>query len=381
MENGEKQLAEFKKLLDVFKTFPPKPIYEPTYLELCEYPWNRREEICSRLFAFFFDSRNPHGFGTLFFDTLLEVYQEKYTEGDIMKFRFPKKIIAETEVFTDNHKRIDILLSTECMNVCIENKIGAPVRNDLDGYVKYVNNLSKNGKTLFILFALYEKDDYKSGKGNFKIVYYRDFLIHLKQNLGDYLTQCNSKYLSVLTDFIQFLDRKGGYMSELSDEERKFFIDKDKELNELIERREKFLSEQKKLIEKRIINIQLNLNKREHDSLSGDWWNGGLYLGGHLKKDDDRYELGIEAGFTSPVENKFYVSISIWKWGNQKERIDLYRPYLENKFEILKEDKTNGKWFVVVKELDAYDDESIVNELCEVYKKVEGIVSLSRSQA
>ena len=72
MDNGEIQLAEFKKLLDEFKKkCPPKPVYEPTYLEICEYPWGRREEICSRLFAFFFDTRKPHGFGTLFFDTLL----------------------------------------------------------------------------------------------------------------------------------------------------------------------------------------------------------------------------------------------------------------------------------------------------------------------
>lgn len=66
MEKDENQLEKFKELLNKFNNFLPKPMYEPTYLELCEYPWNRLEEICSRIFAFFFDSRNPHGFRTLF---------------------------------------------------------------------------------------------------------------------------------------------------------------------------------------------------------------------------------------------------------------------------------------------------------------------------
>lgn len=54
MEKDENQLEKFKELLNKFNNFLPKPMYEPTYLELCEYPWNRLEEICSRIFAFFF---------------------------------------------------------------------------------------------------------------------------------------------------------------------------------------------------------------------------------------------------------------------------------------------------------------------------------------
>ena len=379
MEINEKQIAEFKKLLDKFKRVPPKPVYEPTYLELCEYPWNRREEICSRLFAFFFDSRNPHGLGSLFFDALLEVYQEKYPEckiSDIVRYRSPKEIRVETEIWTENNKRIDLLVSSDQIIICIENKIDAQVNEgSMNEYVEYVNKQRKKCVSLFILLALCEKDDYKQERSEFKLVLYRDFLSRLKHNLGVYITQCNSKYLPVLTDFIQFLDRKGGYMSDLSIEERNFFIDNDKELCILLERRERFLSEQRKMLEQRIERIQAAMNRMEHDSLSDNWWNGDLYLGGHLKKGDDRCELGIEAGFAGLIENRFNISISIWKWGNQKGRIDLYQSKLENAFEILKEDKTSGKWYVVVKELDACDDEKIVNELCEVYKKVEEIVN------
>jgi hypothetical protein len=381
MGKDENQLAEFNKLLDEFKKFPPKPVYEPTYLELCKYPWNRLEEICSRLFAFFFDTRNPHGFGTLFFDTLLEVYQEKYSaiidELGKKNILYTRSVCAETEKYTEMGKRIDLLLTTDFLKVCIENKIDASPNNDFDDYYNYVKKESEllNLHTVCILLALCEKAEYENVNPYFKTIYYREFLEKLKQNLDDYSTQCNSKYLSYLTDFIQFLDRKGGYMSELSEEERNFFIDKDKELNELIERREKFLSERRKSLEKRIVNIQLNLNKKEHDSLSGDWWNGGLYLGGHFKKGDKQYELGIEAGFSGLVEDRFSISVSIWKWENQKNRIDLYLPKLKNAFKISEGDEPSGKWCVEVKELVACDDEKIVNELCDVYKEVENIVN------
>ncbi|SIO39440.1 PD-(D/E)XK nuclease family protein [Fibrobacter sp. UWB11] len=382
MEKDEKQLAEFNKLLDEFKEkCPPKPVYEPTYLELCEYPWKRLEEICSRLFAFFFDTRNPHGFGTLFFDTLLEVYQEKYSAAievlDKKNILYTQSVCAETEKCTEKGNRMDLLLTADCLKVCVENKIDAFPNNDFDDYYNSAKKESElfNLHTVCILLALCEKAEYENVNPNFKTIYYREFLEKLKQNLNDYLNHCNSKYLSYLNDFIHFLERKGGYMSELSEKERNFFIDKDKELGELLERREKFLSEQKKLLEKRIENIQSSLNQKEHDSLSGDWWNGGLYLGGHFKKGDKQYELGIEAGFTSLVENRFNISVSIWKWDNQKNRINLYRPKLKDTFEILKDDKTSGKWYVVVKELDACDDGKIVSELCDVYKKVENIVN------
>ena len=382
MEKVEEQLAKFKKLLDEFKKFPPKPVYEPTFLELCEYPWNRLEEICSRLFAFFFDSRNPHGFGTLFFDTLLEVYQEKYLEGSIVGLQSPKKVIAETEVVTETHKRIDILLSTECMRVCIENKIGAPVKNILEDYVKYVNDHYKNCKALFILFALYEKEDYKRGIGNFKVVYYRDFLIRLKQNLGDCLTQCNSKYLSLLTDFIQFLDRKGGYMSDfITTEEKDFFLnDENNEIiDSLIARRDQFRTEQRNEKNQHIDKIKELLAKKEDDDfdefIKKDTWEGWNYLKGCFEENNSKYALGIEAGFN---KKKFDISLSVWQGDGDRAREALYKKLIDGKIDVIKTThdlSQNEKWSIIVQSIDGNDDKQIVDGLYDVYKKAEKIVN------
>ena len=380
-------VEKFKILVEKFNRMViPKKKYEPSYLEICDYPWRRLEEICSRMFAFFFNSKNPHGLETLFFDTLVEVYQEKYFDEmnriGAPRFKNTHCVEVEVEVITEKSNRIDLLLTTDSLKICIENKIDAPPDNNFDDYFSYVKKESEHFDlhAVCILFALCEKAEYENVNPNFKTIYYREFLEKLKRNLGFYVTQSNAKYIAILTDFILFLDRTGGYMSDLSEEERKFFIDNDKELSELVERREKFLLEQKKLLEQRIEIIRSSLNEKEHESLSGDWWSGGLYLGGHFRKDDNQYELGIEAGFAKPMAKEFDVSISIWKWGNQNGRIRLYKPKLAEAFKILKEDKTSGKWCVMIKKLDMCDNEKIVSELYDVYKKVEEIVNQVKNQ-
>lgn len=392
MEINEKQVAEFKKLLDKFnKEFPPKPVYEPTYLELCEYPWTRREEICSRLFAFFFDTRNPHGFGTLFFKTLLEVYQEKYPneERDLDKknFLYTRNVYAETEVYTEDGNRIDLLLTTDCLKVCVENKIDAPADNDFNDYCDYVEKESKRFDLLpvCILFALREKGEYEGVKltSNFKTIYYREFLEKLKQNLGDCLTQCNPKYLSVLTDFILFLDRKGGFMSDFSKEEKDFFLNNNIIIDRLIARRDQFRAEQRDEKNKHIGIIKDLLAKKDAgfcNFMKEESWGGERYLLGRFDENNPKYELGIEAGF---ADGLFNISLTIWLWDGQKQRIELYEPLIGKRFNNPKKthEPPKNKWSAIVRSIDENNDEQIVNGLYEVYEEAKEIVDEAKNCA
>lgn len=380
MDNGEIQLAEFKKLLDEFKKkCPPKPVYEPTYLEICEYPWGRREEICSRLFAFFFDTRKPHGFGTLFFDTLLKVYQEKYSAEienfDKKNILYTRSVCVETEKYTEKGNRVDLLLTTDCLKVCIENKIDAPPDNDFDDYYHYVKKESEPLKlhAICILLALCEKAEYKDVNPNFKTIYYREFLEELKQNLGDYLTQCNSKYLSVLTDFILFLDRKGGFMSDFSEDERKFFANNDSVLQKILERRNAFLDEKRKKDASIIKNIQIKLNKEWKGAER--WW---IYidtdLGCRFEDGNPDYEIGIESGFN--IQDNFEIHITIWNpQRNHHKKLDNYKNEVISVFEseiIDRDDSEKWQNRVVCQKFS--DENEIVKKLLEVYNKLENIV-------
>ena len=376
MEKDEIQLEKFKELLDEFKKFPSKPIYEPTYLELCEYPWNRLEEICSRLFAFFFDTRNPHGFGTLFFDTLLEVYQEKYPaaiEGlDKKNILYTRNVCAETEKYTEKENRIDLLLTTDCLKVCVENKIDAAPNNDFNDYYDYVEKESKcfNLHTVCILLALCEKSEYENVNPNFKTIYYREFLEKLKENLGVCLTQCNSKYLSVLTDFINFLDRKGGCMSDFSEEEREFFTNNDSVLQKIFDRRNTFLAEKQKKDASIIENIQRNLNK-EWNGMERWWVYAKTDLGCKFEDGNPDYEIGLESGFD--IHDNFKIYITIW---NPKRKLVNYRLHINNVFGSEKLDCDNSKkWMNRVVCQKFSDENEIVKKLLDVYKKLENIVN------
>lgn len=369
------QVAEYKKILDEFKKIPSKPIYEPTYLELCEYPWNRREEICSRLFAFFFDTRNPHGFGTLFIDSLIEIYRSKYNSNAV--FGKSNVLIAETEVKTSNDNRIDLVITSDDFIICIENKIWAQRYNPFDDYFNYIESIKGDRKTFFIILSMSGGEYPEGSEGQFKVIYYREIIEKIKENIGAYLIDCNRTYLPVLTDWFKYLENKGGLMSNLSDKERAFFLDEEnnKNIEKLIERRNQFLSELNRDFKRRVDNIGFSLNKMNHDCLSGNWYVGDLYLKGCFKERDKDLEIGIEASFSDLMKEEFKISISIWKSNGYEKRIALYDAELKRVFANMSEPcETSGKWYVGLGCLKNFDDEKIVKELYDVYKKMENIV-------
>jgi hypothetical protein len=65
----EKVLETYSELLRKFAKLP-KEEKEMTFLELCHYPGERFEEICSRILEFFFQPNNKHGFRDLWFKSL-----------------------------------------------------------------------------------------------------------------------------------------------------------------------------------------------------------------------------------------------------------------------------------------------------------------------
>lgn len=381
-------VTEFKKLLDDFKKVydPNKPKYEPTYLEICDYPGSRKEEICSRLLAFFFDSHNPHGLGTLFYDSLLEVYKEKYEETnlDLNKLLYQNNVTAQTEIYTSNDddnnrlKRIDLLLESDCSIVCIENKIWAELKNNLDVYFRYTERVKGDFRdSVYVILSMREDmekmlvDSKCENKGKYKVIYYREFLKQLKKNLGDYVTLCNAKYLSVLTDFIQFLDREGGFMNDLTEEEKDFFRTNNAILEKLMNRRNEYIKELSQRRDK-IVNC---LNEKDRTALSEGWWRWpekgpGTGLGAKFAQGDEMREIGVEAGFSNNGE--FNINFTIWQSNCASERAARYEKILGTKFE-----RINQKWVAKAIEspLSTNIDDEIVNNVYEIYKKVRDAVN------
>ena len=379
-------IKAFEKILDDFKRVynPNKPQYEPSYLEICDYPGRRTEEIFSRLLAFFFGTSNPHGLGTLFIDTLIDVYEEK------KKRNLPRSqinVFAETEVCTDEKNRIDILLKCNNLVVCIENKIWAYLDNDLDDYCTYIaNKFVKPSKKESIYIILSVREDMgniltnriKNGElkygSEYEVIYYRDFLEKLKFNLNQVAALCNHKYLSILTDWIQFVEKIGGYMSSFSEEEQAFFKKYDKNLQELFDKRNEFLNEKKSRDAGIIERIQSDLNVKRKDV----WW---IYdhtdLGCTFKKNDNNYEIGIESGFD--INDGFHIQITIWQpKGNRLNIVNNYEKCLCSLFGKKGDfNKDHSKWEMTIEYLkDNPKEEDIKKTLNEVYEKVSHLVDL-----
>ena len=69
-----------EKLLIQFSQFKPTG-RKPTWMEICSFPQQRFEEICSRILKFFLKPDNPHGLKDLFIRSLEQCLSEKCMAG------------------------------------------------------------------------------------------------------------------------------------------------------------------------------------------------------------------------------------------------------------------------------------------------------------
>ena len=385
-------ITEFEKLLDEFNKVYDlnKPKYEPSYLEICDYPGNRKEEICSRLFAFFFDSHNPHGMGTLFYDTLLEVYKEKYKEQidfDLNKFLYQSNVVARTEIHTSNDdenklKRIDLLLESDGSIVCIENKIWAELKNNLDAYYAYTESIKgEYRKSLYLILSMREdmedelnQSSWKHAK-DYKVIYYHEYLKILKKNLGDCITSCNAKYFSVLTDFIQFLDREGGFCMDFNDAEKKFFEDNSEIIQKMIGRWDEYVASQKKYQRRYILSIEKRIENEKMNDIPTKFWiqDDGVGIGIKFYEGSQEYEIGIESRYEA--NGSFCIRITIWIYGgNAGKRRNLYDNKIYDQFG--KRLETVGKKYqaLIASEYFKTEDE-VFGKLLDTYKSMCEIIN------
>lgn len=145
---------DINKILKDFEELP-KVVKETTYLEICKYPGNRFEEICSRLLAFYLNPNNEHKLKDLFIVSLLQLVSKKEISFD------SKKVIVISEDNAEG-KRLDLLIySSNQFVIGIENKITAGLYNPLETYQKRIKEYSSNNK-FNILLSLNKIKDVES---------------------------------------------------------------------------------------------------------------------------------------------------------------------------------------------------------------------------
>lgn len=345
----------FEHLIDEFDKLP-KIVIESTYLELCKYPGSRFEEICSRLLSFYFNPNNEHGFNDLFLTCFLQLIAPK------QEITYQNRQVEVITELNSEGKRLDILIKSPDMVIGIENKINARVYNPLDLYSRQIDLYHKTNVFKVVLTVRVIKDVNEKRlirENNFIVISYIEFFSKIKQDIGQYISQANQKYLLFLYDFIQTIENMTGDTHN-NNKLSTFFASNSEKIENLIQLynqyNQRILNVQKERITTLLQVIKLTTNNPKWDA-----WQGWDLVIGSESVDSSKPRIGIEASYEIANNNplaKFRIYFTAWKIKD----FELYEDYLVKHFPNQFLDKTKNNRVYLHMDIIHGDDESLIIE-------------------
>jgi hypothetical protein len=169
-----------------------------------------KETINSRILAYFLDKEEDHGFGSLFFDVLLNIYSSK-CGLNIENFGGDYSVGTEETTSmvlneADKQKSIDISLDGDDWSVIIENKLYHHLNNPLDVYWKHKKRCTDNVIGIILsLNALNESDCVAKNGARFVNITHSELIEAVQQDLvlGNKLSTTSLMYLQEYIKTIQ----------------------------------------------------------------------------------------------------------------------------------------------------------------------------------
>ena len=202
-----------------------------TLFDIAGFP--NYETVMSNFYSFYLDPNGQHGFNDLFISALSDIIERK-TKG-LSVIANSKICYTEREVYTDNGKYIDIVVREPSESgdrvenaIIIENKVNAPVKNDL---IKYYNSIEVNKNKIGVVLSLRQEADLPE---EFINITHDEFINQVEQSSGSYFLNADLKQTVILKEFIQNIKN----MSQTKDlkEHYEFFFkhqDKIKKISDL----------------------------------------------------------------------------------------------------------------------------------------------------
>lgn len=346
---------------------------QPTYLELCNYPKSRREEVTSRILQFLFNPNGIHGLGTLWLNSLFNTLQKEIATTN------HKNTNVITKEITDG-KRIDLTIISDNYIIGIENKLNADVYNPLDIYAKCLNERYQDKEKILVLLSLKKQNSpdviRKIQESKFINITYGQLFQHVKQNLGKYILESNSTYLTYMLDFIKTIEHMSNKNTQIENE---FFFKNEQNINQLIRKYEEFktniLNEQKE----QIAILQQRISERTQTK-----WN--IYKGWDLITDfngpKNEVKIGIEASYQANINSEcaeFHIYITTWS----DEAWEIYEKEVLKSFtapEYIKLDKTVAtRVYLHLPIIYGNNHDEIINALDKAYHKLQEIAKVYKS--
>lgn len=179
---------------------------ERNIFEIAGYP--HYENVVSNILAFFFDTREQHGYQDCWIKSLMECYLSKNLLDDVSSESIVTNNI-EREYSNGSDKRIDLLIDCGSFLVLIENKIYASLYNDLEIYSLMAKNyLKKEGledtPIIKIVLSLFEVNNI-SQKDVINITY-EELINQVIKNKEKY--QTSLKWSMFCDEFIENIKRR-----------------------------------------------------------------------------------------------------------------------------------------------------------------------------
>jgi hypothetical protein len=189
-------MTNLQQLINDFCALDIREQKTPGLLEIAGCP--NRENVWSNLLAFYLDPGKEHGLGNLLLTTLLET--AGYGDAGAVT---PAHVEVKREYTTGTGRRIDIVVSSDTFVLGIENKVNAPLYNDLEDYAAAIAQLPGERKRFKIVLSKYPLCNLKGG---FVSVAYADLVPAVRKRLEDGAGSADTRYLIFLHDFLNNIE-------------------------------------------------------------------------------------------------------------------------------------------------------------------------------
>lgn len=346
----EKIISEFGHL--------PKFLSEPTYLEICNYPKRRFEEICSRLLCFYLAPKNEHGFRDLFLKSLFEVLTNE-------SIPYSEDLVSVTSEENAEGKRLDILIYSTNFVIGIENKVYASIYNPLETYKNRID-LYKSENVFRLVLSLRKitnRQDLQKLKDNgFTSLTYFYFFSIVRKNIGQYIHQANPKYLIFLMDFIQTLETMSGE-NILNEKLENFFYDNSDTINNLVKLYTKYNERVLDVQIQRIAELKEAISEQTQDF---DWWIWSRWDLGYTNSKTLKPKIGIECSYTATKGKPlgiFTIYLTTWNlidWA-------YYEKIILNRYPSNLLDKRDGRAYLRMDTIEDDNEDQIMEKLSEYH--------------
>lgn len=359
-------LIEFNHLIKEFELLP-QSLYETTFMNICRHSKSRFEEICSRILAFYLQPSNEHGLSDLIISSFFDIIQ-----NDNQFIFYKEQISVNTEVYIEE-KSLDILVKGVSFALGIENKINAEVYNPLHIYKKLIEQSHENNyKVVLSVREIKKEYELKNIKENgFTILYYKDLFQAIKNNIGNYYSNANSKYITFLYDFINTLENMSK-STIINDPQSLFFFENSSKIDKLIVEYNNH--------KERILNIQKSsiatLKEEISNKTSVNWWTYQEWDLGYNSFDSNKPKIGIESNYEVHSHDPlkvFRIYITTWdlkSWYYYEA--DILKKYNRDKYTL--DLNSRNRAYLHMDIIKNNDQELIINKLYEYYAFLKELV-------